>query len=284
VADWSRSVAGRRPAIESKPLELLRELLIHRGSVVTKDELLDRIWRDVTVVEASLPTAVHKIRLAIGDSDRCHPLIETVPGIGYRLAASVAVDCEQSPTDPTPSPDAQPAGRSRALWRRWGLAAAALAATALLADVRFGPVLVLPRQARATTEVPTVSRRDALLALRNLDIDAVRHMIAAGWDVNRPLDTDGNTAVNLALEICEWDPGHDRHRLLMLVRLLADEGASMTRRNKWGDTAYSIAAAPRYCGPDHPVTRLIGATCSSGNPAIDPACLASYVRDRQKKA
>ena len=63
-SNWALSVGGDRVAIETKPLEMLRELLLRAGNVVTKDALLDSIWPDVTVVEASLPTAVHKLRLA----------------------------------------------------------------------------------------------------------------------------------------------------------------------------------------------------------------------------
>lgn len=271
-ADWSLIVSGRRVPIESKPMELLRELLIHAGSVVTKDELLDRIWHDVTVVEASLPTAVHKVRLAIGDTDRQHPLIETVPGIGYRFAAAVALDVQPS----VRNGPAFAAAPGSARLRRWVAASLVLGMAALITLVPVGPALVQPRQLHAAANPSPLSRRDELLALRNLDIGAVRRMIAVGWNPDLPMDGDGNGAINLALEICEWNPDHDRQKLLMLVRVLADEGASLKRRNKWGDTPYSIAAAPRYCGPDHPVTRMIRATCNSGSRIIDPTCLASY--------
>ena len=72
-AGWSLIVKGRRVSVETKPLELLRELLLNAGDVVSKDELLDAVWPNVTVVEASLPTAVRKLRLALGN-DR---IIET---------------------------------------------------------------------------------------------------------------------------------------------------------------------------------------------------------------
>ena len=85
-ANWTLIVNGNRVPVETKPLELLRELLLRAGNVVTKDELLDKIWPDVTVVEASLPTAIHKLRLALGDDRRDRCIIETVSGIGYRLA------------------------------------------------------------------------------------------------------------------------------------------------------------------------------------------------------
>src|SRR6202050_4171870 len=80
-------VKGRPVELESKPLDILLQLLLHAGEVVTKEELLDSVWPDVTVVDGSLATAVSKLRKAMGDED--HPTIVTIPRIGYRLAVPV---------------------------------------------------------------------------------------------------------------------------------------------------------------------------------------------------
>jgi len=78
---------GRPVDLESKPLDVLLQLLLHAGEVVTKEELLESVWPDVMVVDASLATAVSKLRKAMGDED--HPAIVTVPRVGYRLAVPV---------------------------------------------------------------------------------------------------------------------------------------------------------------------------------------------------
>ena len=91
-ASWSLTVSGNRVTVETKPLELLRALLEDAGNLVSKDELLDRIWPNVTVVEGSLPTAVHKLRQALKDEGRPSRIIETVPRIGYRIAVPVRVE------------------------------------------------------------------------------------------------------------------------------------------------------------------------------------------------
>jgi DNA-binding winged helix-turn-helix (wHTH) protein/serine/threonine protein kinase len=80
-------IKGKPIELESKPLDILLQLLLHAGEVVTKEELLDSVWPDVTVVEGSLATAVSKLRKAMGDED--HPVIVTVPRVGYRLAVPV---------------------------------------------------------------------------------------------------------------------------------------------------------------------------------------------------
>lgn len=78
---------GRVVELESKPLDILLQLLLHAGEVVTKEELLESVWPDITVVDGSLATAVSKLRKAMGDED--HPAIVTVPRVGYRMAVPV---------------------------------------------------------------------------------------------------------------------------------------------------------------------------------------------------
>src|ERR1700724_587220 len=81
-------VKGRPVELESKPLDILLQLLLHAGEVVSKEELLEAGWPDVMVVDGSLATAVSKLRKAMGDED--HPMIVTVPRVGYRLAVPLS--------------------------------------------------------------------------------------------------------------------------------------------------------------------------------------------------
>jgi len=78
-------VNGQPVELELKPLEILLQLLLHAGEVVTKEQLLDAVWPGLTVVEGSLTTAVYKLRKALGDEDSA--IVATVPRVGYRLAA-----------------------------------------------------------------------------------------------------------------------------------------------------------------------------------------------------
>ena len=68
-----------------------------------------------------------------------------------------------------------------------------------------------------------------------------------------------------------------------LLAALIDGGARLDRRNIWGDTAYSIAKADRYCGPDHPVTRMIRNLCYNGLLPPGDRCLASYELARRTR-
>ena len=53
---------GKPVDLEAKPLDILLQLLLHAGEVVTKEELLESVWPDVMVVDGSLATAASKLR------------------------------------------------------------------------------------------------------------------------------------------------------------------------------------------------------------------------------
>lgn len=97
-ASWTLRVGGAPVALEGKPLEVLHELLLRAGEVVTKDEILDAVWPGVMVVEGSLPTAISKLRKALGERE--NNIIETVPRVGYRLTASVRIESVDTPLAP----------------------------------------------------------------------------------------------------------------------------------------------------------------------------------------
>ncbi len=289
-ANWSLLVRGKKVCVETKPLELLRQLLLHPGQVLSKDELLKATWPNVTVVEASLPTAVRKLRRAL-DDDR---IIETVSGIGYRLAVPVKVqDLSVDPGAPaTPGRSTTPAGNPEvpeaallAAFRRPATAPRLLSIGTILAIGLAAISIAMTTSANdgAKPAGPAFTQRDAANALRKLDIGTIERMLAAGWDPNRAFDDQGNAAINYVLNICEWNRDHDQEQMLLMVRTLVDGGARLDRRNVWGDTPYSIAKAQRYCGPHHSVTRSIRTMCYAGYKPLGDRCLASYeLRGKQR--
>lgn len=286
---WTLFVDGERVALEGKPLELLRALLARAGNVASREALLDLIWPDVTVVEASLTTAVYKLRTALRDDRRERSIIETVPGIGYRLGVPVTVEASPKPVGAAgegsgPAPfiataravSEAPAGATKGPRLRLALIAASLA----VAISAIGLFIISSRDSASQA----FSQRDAANALRRLDIEAIDELLEAGWNPNHQFDGDGNGAINIALNICEWDRGHDRQKLLLMVRTLHDGGARLDHRNIWGDTAYSIAKADRYCGSDHPVTRMLHTMCYAGLLPLGDRCLATYELARRNSS
>ena len=74
-------------------MDLLIILVESRGHLLTRGEIVDRLWgKDVFVdVETGVNTAVSKVRQALKDSPDHPVFVETVPGRGYRFIAPVDV-------------------------------------------------------------------------------------------------------------------------------------------------------------------------------------------------
>lgn len=286
-ANWTLLVGGQRVAVEAKPLELLRALLLNADTLMSKDDLLDAVWPDVVVVEASLATAVRKLRTALGDDARATPLIETVPRIGYRLAGSVTVEelaggpngAVSAASATAANDDEEPSGKHGGAGRRRLFAIAGGLAIAIGATAF---TLASSPEVPAAKAAPSFSQQQARDAIRRLDVAAVERLIAAGWNPDSLVLAEGNRVLHYAVEMCEWDRGHDRNRLLLMVRTLYEGGAKFDHRNDWGDTPYSIAKSPRFCGPDHPVTRSMRATCTEHG-VVQDRCLASYEIARRNR-
>ena len=82
---------GRSIRIERRPMELLMMLVDRRGELVTRDEIVSRLWgRDVFIdADASVNTVIRKVRRALRDSADHSRFIQTVQGKGYRFVADV---------------------------------------------------------------------------------------------------------------------------------------------------------------------------------------------------
>lgn len=283
---WTLTVAGQPVILEHKPLALLRVLLERAGDVVGKDDLLEAAWPGVVVVEASLPTAIRKLRKALGDDDRARPAIATVPRIGYRLTVPVRIERLDAEARYLASRAAVPPmiQPTKQRWRELTAAGALLILAGVAVALLYGGWGNQVSGRAAVVAPAPVDMQQAKAAVRRMDLAQLDAMIAAGWDPEAPFDREQNGALNLLLERCEWDPGHDRNAMLMAARALIDGGASLTRRNYWGDTAYSIAKSPRYCGVDHPVTAMIRSLCTNGEGALMPLCEADYVTAKSRRA
>ena len=82
----SLSRNGAPLALSSKSFQVLSYLVANPGRVVTKEELLKAVWPESFVEESNLPGYISGLRKVLTDRSA---LIATVPGQGYRFAASV---------------------------------------------------------------------------------------------------------------------------------------------------------------------------------------------------
>jgi TolB-like protein/DNA-binding winged helix-turn-helix (wHTH) protein len=76
--------------IEPKIMEVLVALCDNAGEVVTRDALIEKIWRVEYGGDESLTRAISILRKAFHDDRGVRRLIETIPKRGYRLTAPVA--------------------------------------------------------------------------------------------------------------------------------------------------------------------------------------------------
>jgi Tol biopolymer transport system component/DNA-binding winged helix-turn-helix (wHTH) protein len=88
--------AGQLLELEPKAIRVLTYLLEHRGRVVPKDELIEKVWDGIEVTDNALTRVVGQLRKALGDEAKNSRYIETMPTIGYRfigvLEASESVE------------------------------------------------------------------------------------------------------------------------------------------------------------------------------------------------
>src|SRR5947209_10664358 len=93
LARYELRRAGRVERLEKLPMELLILLAERRGQLVTRAEIVERLWgRDVFVdADAAINTAVRKVRRALGDDPELPQFLETVVGKGYRFVGPITV-------------------------------------------------------------------------------------------------------------------------------------------------------------------------------------------------
>src|SRR5262245_57761173 len=80
---------GEVVPLNLKAFEILLTLIQHRGQVLEKNELLQRVWPDTVVEENNLARNISALRKALDEQPNEHQYILTVPGRGYRFVASV---------------------------------------------------------------------------------------------------------------------------------------------------------------------------------------------------
>lgn len=100
-----RTITGKSGPrrVSLKAMRVLTALAAAAGEVVTRDDLMDRVWPEVTVGEEVLTQAIAELRRALCDMARAPRCIATVHKSGYRLLLSArACDAvEPAPDLPT---------------------------------------------------------------------------------------------------------------------------------------------------------------------------------------
>ena len=80
-----------------KVLDTLLALIEHRSEVISKEQLLSRVWGDTVVEEGGLARNISLLRKTLGEKPDEHRYIVTVPARGYRFVADVREDAAAAP-------------------------------------------------------------------------------------------------------------------------------------------------------------------------------------------
>ena len=199
---------GQSVKVEPRVLEVLVYLIRNAGRVVTKEELLDSVWKKSFVSDSALTRCIMEARRAIGDPEREVPLIKTVHGRGYRFEG-----CKAEVVAKTEPGDLNADKGVRAPSRSWGHAVVALAAAIAITTGSW----FLMRRAAQAAPGEVVAIRVALLPISLADDDRELQMVGMsiadlleqrlskigrlrvrGADYSRPISVSAANLVELA--------------------------------------------------------------------------------------
>lgn len=88
---------GREQHLRHQAFDVLIYLLERHHRLVTKDELIETVWRDTSVTDNALVQCIAEIRRALGDNPHHPRFIKTFSKFGYRFIASVEEESFTSP-------------------------------------------------------------------------------------------------------------------------------------------------------------------------------------------
>src|SRR5262249_15629246 len=129
-------VAGRDLELRPKAFQLLCYLAENAGRLVSKQELHDAVWGDVTVSDDALVQCIRELRQKLGDDDRT--VIRTVPRRGYLLNVTKDVPevslAAVAPARQAPASPALPRPWHFGVPARWAAAAIVILALTLVSS------------------------------------------------------------------------------------------------------------------------------------------------------
>ena len=173
---------GQPVKLDRTPMELLLFLAEQAGTLVTREEAVDHVWgKEVFIeAEASLYTAVRKIRRALGDDTDEPHFIQTVSGKGYRFIAQVtAVAVAPKVVPESDRPEALFARPAETRVRKSVWNQGILRLLVVFAAVAIGAMVVLAGWWRREPARETI-QAIVVLPLQNLSGDVSQDYLADG--------------------------------------------------------------------------------------------------------
>ena len=92
--DWQRgevTIATQVKSVEPKAMAVLRVLVEAKGDVVTQQDILNCVWKDVVVAPNALQRCIAQLRKVFNDDAKMQSVIKIHPKLGYSLVAHVSL-------------------------------------------------------------------------------------------------------------------------------------------------------------------------------------------------
>lgn len=142
---------GDTKRIEPKMMEVLLRLAENPGEVISKEELIGKVWAGTFVTDDVLTRCISELRKRLDDDPKSPSAIQTIPKKGYRLT----VEVKRAEKDPQSGPGqlaTERLNRSSRHLRRWLLFGAAVGgiAAALTLGVRLAGHRRVPPASRVS--------------------------------------------------------------------------------------------------------------------------------------
>ncbi|EJN13267.1 putative integral membrane protein [Bradyrhizobium sp. YR681] len=96
-------------SVEPQVFDLVVHLMENRDRVVSKDELIDKIWHGRSVSESTLTSRINAARKAVGDNGANQALIRTIARKGFRFVGDVQTQLGAAAPEPGRAVQAQTA-------------------------------------------------------------------------------------------------------------------------------------------------------------------------------
>src|SRR5882724_3473908 len=112
---------GRPVKLEKKPMELLIFLVGRRERMVSREDIVKKLWRSDLFIDAerNVNNIMRKLRTALGDDSAKPRFVETVVGKGYRFVGPVRViDGQYSGSDLAPYSTHDAAPENAGEWKQ----------------------------------------------------------------------------------------------------------------------------------------------------------------------
>jgi Tol biopolymer transport system component/DNA-binding winged helix-turn-helix (wHTH) protein len=254
---------GVRIKLPAQPFQVLAALLENPGSLVSRNELRQRLWAEDTFVdfEHGLNVAVTRLRQALGDSAEQPRYVETVAKRGYRLCATVdrVEKAEAPPAAATPevTPASVPRPQSRSI--------RVLLACAFLTCLGIALFTLVASHRVNRTGVAVRKRTVPLTAFRGNEDDPALSpdgsLVAFTWDGEKRDNTDIYvTAVDSpSLRRLTDSPAAD------VSPAWSPDGRTIAFIRKLGDDRGDLMLVPAFGGPEHNVRELSNRELSLGS-------------------